>query len=866
MQGLLERQAPLSELTRLAQALRRGSGQVMLLRGEAGVGKTALINRFTATLDGSIRVLVGWCDPLAAPRPLGPVIDALGGLSSAVAAGLAAAIESGDAGALYRQLLEMLRNGRCWVWVIEDAHWADGATLDLIRFLARRINALPLLLVVSYRDDELDQQHPLAVALGDVAGCAGVGRIKLEPLSREAVAVLASGSGVNAEQVHQLTGGNPFYVTEVLAAGADALREKALPRSAAEAVWGRLARLSADGRAITEAVATCGPRAALSLLNKVCPEAGGALAECASAGVLVVDEEVVGFRHELARQAALEQIPDLRRRMLHKKALTALAEPPIDPNALAALTFHADQARDADAVIRHGVAAAERAVALGANREATQLYALVLRHADTIPTEQKVRWIEQHALTSYLYGQAEEAVASWREASKCRRALGDSLGESENLRWLSHELWGMGRVREAFDAARAALELAQGFEASPQLGWSLVNLAEFGSWGFDPAAVDYAAQAITLGTHLGDDALVIRARAAAAATQVLTTNAGWQQLEAAWRDAMATQTRSEHAGLLATIVCWLAASHYDVERADRYITDSLAYCREHNVFTFEALIVGVDALLRLRRGDWDWAGAAAEDLLTRPGLAAVNRILPRLILALVHARRGQQPVAALLDDAVASAEPDHLRFFSVWAARAEAAWLAGDDDSCRSEAQAGLAATPAHADPWLIGALQRWLCLAGGEPTVGIDDPRTPFELEVRGDWQAAAEEWMRRGCPYDAAVAQLGGDITAVESALSTFRRLGARAAARRAQQRLMALRGPTRRGRSAETRADSHGLTRREREVLELLAAGHSDTQIATALHISRKTASWHVSSILLKLGVANRTQAAAHAHRGS
>lgn len=863
MEGLLERSAVLAELGNVArQVARGGAGRLVSVRGEAGVGKTAVLDHFGAGLDSSMRVLRGWCDPLVAPRPLGPLIDALAGVGPAAAGALDAAIQSGDTGVLYRRLLAILRDGHSWVWVIEDAHWADGATLDLLRFLARRTESLPLLLVVSYRDDELDRQHPLSVALGDVATCAAVRRIGLEPLSRHAVAQLATGSGVNAEQLHELTGGNPFFVTEVLAAGPAALTRQGLPRSIAEAVRGRLARLSPAARETAAAVAVCGPRAAVALVENVCSAAGVGLAECLDAGVLVEGHDVIDFRHELARRATSDQISSYQRRVLHKRALAVLAEPPVDPDTLAALAFHAEQASDTDAVIRYGPAAAERASALGANREAAELYELTLRHADSVPVEQKVRWMEQHAVTCYLCGLAEAAVSSWREAIRWRLALGDPLGQSENLRWMSHELWGMGRVSEAFDAAQAALELVKDAGPSPQLGWALANLAEFGSWGFDPGAVDYAAQAIALGTRIGDNALVIRARAAAATAQILTTNTGWEQLEATWRDAMATEARGEHAGLLATLVCLLAAMHHDIDRADRYITDSLAYCRDHNVFTFEALIVGVDAMVRLHRGDWDHARTAAEDLLTRPGLAAVNRILPQLIVALIHARRGQHSAVTLLDDAVAGAETEHLRFFSVWAARAEAAWLAGNDDTCRSEAHAGLDATGAHGDPWLVGALHRWLYLAGGWSVAGGGDPRTPFESEIRGDWQAAVHEWQRRGCPYEAAIAQLGGDIAAVQSALATFGSLGAKAAARRARQRLAELRGPTRRTRRADILVDPDGLTRREREILTLIAAGHSNAHIATELTISRRTVAHHVAAILAKLGVENRIQAAARA----
>jgi DNA-binding NarL/FixJ family response regulator len=241
--------------------------------------------------------------PLVAPRPLGPLIDAVAGLNGAAWAGLAAAVDAGDTARLYRQLLGALGDGGRSVWLIEDAHWADGATLDLMRFLARRVAAVRLLLVISFRDDELAPTHPLAVTLGDLANCAAVSRMGLEPLSSQAVAALAAGSGINAEELHQITGGNPFFVTEVLAAGPDALTRKGLPHSISEAVCGRVARLSAKARETAHAVAVCGPRADVALLDKMCPDARPALYECLDIGALVAEGDLVGFRHELARRA-----------------------------------------------------------------------------------------------------------------------------------------------------------------------------------------------------------------------------------------------------------------------------------------------------------------------------------------------------------------------------------------------------------------------------------------------------------------------------------------------------------------------------------------------------------------------------------
>lgn len=863
MEILLERQSVLTQLEVLGQHAVRGAGQIVLLRGEAGVGKTAVIRRFIGGLDKRVRVLYSSCDPLATPRPLGPLIDMLAQLGGPQAAGLSAAIDHGGAEAIYAGLLGLFTDGNPWVFAVEDAQWADRATLDLLRFLARRARSLPVLMLVSYRDDEIGAQHPLAVARGDLATVEALTRIGLAPLSRDAVAELAAGSGVNADELHRLTGGNPFFITEILAAGPDALGNGRLPRGVGEAVWGRLARLSALARDTAHAAAICGPHATAWLLEQVCPGARAALDECIDTGLMRADGAAMAFRHELARRAVLAQIPSYRRRELHARALAALAQPPVRPEALSALAFHADQAGDVEAAAHYGSAAAERAAAMGAHQEAAELYALTLRHAAHTPKQQKVVWLEGHAFESYLCGLTEAATRSSREAIVLRRDLGDWLGEGDDLRWLSH-LLSAGRSTEAAAAAQASLRLLEDHPPSPQLAWSLVNLAQLAAFSYDPAAAaQYAARAITVGTQLGEEAVVIRARGYAALASVLCTDTGWDELEVTWRTAMSTAALAEFAGLAGAIMCWTAALHHDLDRADRYILETSAFCGEHGLGAFQPAAAGAGALVALHRGDWARAATAADDVLTRPGLNPAHRAGALLTAALIGARRGDQPVAPLLDEARAYTEPaDLFRLGPLWAARAETAWLRGDDAAARAEAQTGLATAPAGADPWRVGHLHRWLHVSGGPPpSTPVAEPVTPYQLEITGDWRAAADAWTALGCPYDTAVAQLGGDLPAVETALATFRRLGARAAARRARHRLTQMRGRTPHPRLADTRADPRQLTRRQRDVLEQLTAGHSNEDIATNLGISPKTVNNHITAIFTKLGVHNRTQAAAH-----
>jgi|GEM_PF-5106036 len=147
MEMLLERESVLGQLGVLGQRAGRGAGRVVLLRGEAGVGKSAVIRRFIAGLDERVRVLRGYCDPLATPRPLGPLIDMLAQLPKPEAGGLAAAINGVGAEAIYTRLLGLFADGNSWVCAMEDVHWADGATLDLLRFLVRRVGTLPVLLL-----------------------------------------------------------------------------------------------------------------------------------------------------------------------------------------------------------------------------------------------------------------------------------------------------------------------------------------------------------------------------------------------------------------------------------------------------------------------------------------------------------------------------------------------------------------------------------------------------------------------------------------------------------------------------------------------------------------------------------------------
>ena len=373
---LLERAAELSTLVDCLEAVERSSrGQILLVAGEAGVGKTTLVRQFCEMHSQPARILWGACDPLFTPRPLGPLVA----VAQAAGGELEAVVESGAPYDVVAALAHELSARAPTVFVLEDLHWADEATLDVLMLLARRVETVPALVVASYRDDELDPAHPLRIVIGELTTTQNVGRMKLVLLSQGAVATLAEPYGVDADELYRKTAGNPFFVVEALAAGAEGI-----PETVREAVLARAARLSPAARAILEAVAIVPPQAELWLLEALAGKPVTGLDECLTSGVLTSQPAGVAFRNELARLAVDESVAPHRKLSLHRTALAKLAEPPDGALDLARLAHHAEAAGDVDAVLRFAPAAAAEAASLGAHREAAAQYARALRFADRL--------------------------------------------------------------------------------------------------------------------------------------------------------------------------------------------------------------------------------------------------------------------------------------------------------------------------------------------------------------------------------------------------------------------------------------------------------------------------------------------------
>jgi predicted ATPase len=272
---LLERESSLVALDGWLREAAAGQGRLVLIGGEAGVGKSALVAHLSQVVasHGRGRVLLGACDALSTPRPLGPLQDIAlqtGGTLDRLLA------ENAPRDRLFRAFLAELDRGLTpTLAIIEDVHWADEATLDLLRFLGRRLEPVRSLLVVTYRDDEVGPTHPVRSVLGDLATTKTVRRLRLSPLTEAGVRTLAGSSRLDPIALHRLTGGNPFFATEILAAEAGVAGD--IPATVRDAVLARASRLTAAGRAALDAAAVIGSPVDADLLDDVAKPAPAAI-------------------------------------------------------------------------------------------------------------------------------------------------------------------------------------------------------------------------------------------------------------------------------------------------------------------------------------------------------------------------------------------------------------------------------------------------------------------------------------------------------------------------------------------------------------------------------------------------------------
>lgn len=871
MQKLLERAAPLDGLLAAWDRAASGRGGTVLIEGEAGIGKTALLQQFAIAHDRDSKIAWGWCEALFTPRPLGPLHD----MSRALGPGLSILLEqSAPPDRLFPALLNHLQDQDApLVLIFEDVHWADNATLDLVRYLGRRISLLNALVVLSARSDEIAPTHPLAYVLGDLPAAA-VTRIKLPPLSPAAVHELATEAGRGSDDLYRVTAGNPFFVTELLAATEG--DTGGVPDSIRDAVWSRLARLTPGERDVLEMMSIVPGNMELRLIKALLGAEAEDLVDMAVArGLLRRDASGdISFRHELARQATLDRLSTSLQRSMHSKVEAALASlSGQDTMAqLARRVHHAAGAEDGAKVLELAPLAARQASSLGAHQQAASYLSTALAHvanADpAVAAQLHESWAYEASLGLFDY---DEIIASHHRAIAIWRELGNRAKVSFNYRLLSRLHWRRGEGKEAHTYSELAVGEVEGTGSSPELAmaYSVRSQLHMLHYRFEEA-ITWGNRAIQMADELDVVETRVHALNNVGTSLLFSGRPGGRDVMEEGLALALQHGFHDHVARAYTNFSEFAVVAKQFDLAERLLAEGIAFTSRFDLDGPNQYLLGRLAHLRLEQGRLREAETIARGVIGMERLPVVMHLPALTVLGRVRSRMGQPGARETLDQALIESLPtgEPQRIVPARLALAEAEWLAEDLNAAREQLRALLDIDLSGLRPWDIGEFAAWWqrCKMPGDVPLPLTDLPRPWALEIAGDPAAAAEEWRRVGLPYEAGAAllQVVGDGAgdALGRAVAGLEEIDARAAAslgrRMAQKMGLAGRLPrSRRGPYAGARQHPLGLTQSELQVLRLIAEGRSNKDIARQLSRSPRTVEHQVSSLLGKFSSANRME---------
>ena len=777
---MLEREAELQALRASFGAVERSGGRVVLVCGEAGIGKSSLIARFIDEMPTAGAVALGLCDPLDTPRPLGPVRDIALKL-------LGPSRGEGDESRCFDGLMACLAQAdRPTLLVIEDLHWVDERTLDWLKYLGRRIAQVPAMLVCSVRDDELEAGHPVRTALGLIPATRTTW-LSLAPLTLEAVRQMMQPDATAPEHLLEITGGNPFLLTELLSGPTDGV---AVPRSVTEAMNARLNALPAEVVSLLEHVA-CWPGPAPVNVVGGLPDAAGAkrLEFALRRKLLVAHDGRIGFRHELARRAVLDRMDPGLRLAAHARFLALLtgnlaheAEPDL-------VVHHAVEAGDEEAILLHAPLAAARAASLGAHREAARHLAHALKLADRLPTARAAELNESWAYEAGLALTIDaDVIAARHKAADLWRAAGRPDRVGENLWWLSRMHWYRGEAEAAQRYVAEAIVLLEQEAPSSAKAKALALRAQYLMLQDNmEEATDWGRRALSMAEAVGDQEVRVHALNTVGSARLFRGHWDGEQL---LRDSLGLALEHglhEQAARVYTNLSECLIELRALDRAEALIEEGVAFDTAHDLDAWTFYLVGRKAQLRLEQDLCDEAATIARDVLSRQNQTLLMKMPSMIVLARAVMRRNPEEAAQTLltarEAAERIAEPQYLAAVSI--AELELAALTGDTHVARNAAAWLSRVDRALLSPRKCGEAVFWSRVSGVDElkalAEGADLP-APFSLFAQGRYTEACNAFLAEHSANLAAWALVASrDGSLLSDADTLLHQAGAIAARRR-------------------------------------------------------------------------------------
>ena len=849
---MLERDGDLDALVARRERARAGHGGMIVVNGESGAGKSTLLHAFTDDGVDAMPVLWSACDPLTTPRPLGPIHDLADQLGDEVRAMLRGSAQSHE---IFAAVFDQLRLHPV-VLVIDDLHWADQGTIDLLRFVLRRIRITRSLVVVAVRDDEIGPTHRLRSLLGDVARSPDATSLSLLPLSADAIAALAGDRPIDPGRLREITGGNPFFVVEMIDYSGGAI-----PGTVRDAILARTTGLEADAWDLLHLL-SCAPEAVPDRLLAPLGIGLMPLRAVDDAGLTLRGSRGVAFRHDLCRMAIASTIPPGGAVSFHRRLLDALElSPPVDP---AVLAHHAVSAGDASRTLRYATEAGRAAARSGAHTQAAAFFSIALEHGSPDVVDDEAALLELLADEYYLIDRLDDAISASERAMSLREQNRDAAGVSTNHHALSVFHWYNANREVAdrhADAAVAVLATEPELRADARirLGHAFAMQAYLALQANDLVrAKKLLRQAAEAGADI-DGPLSVRIRLIDNICDVVGGDPNSRDAMLSILEGGREQLDEIYSSGYSNLT-YLDVEQRRLRKATQLLAFTLPLTIERDLPICYVWQLGARGRLKLIEGDWEGAIVDADEVLSAPS-APLARTWPHLLRALVRLRTGGDADDDL-DEAwkLACRFDEPMRMLPAASALVERAWLRGQEDdrldACRDLLQRS---SPVGLE-WARGELASWLHRL--DPSRPLGDPTEmaePYRLQLRGDFQSAADVWAALGAPYEQALALIdtrGPD--AVRAGLDLLDRIGADEVAAKVRHDLRRSGAAIPSRRRASTRANGAGLTNREIEILRILGEGSTNAEIAQRLFLSTKTVDHHVSALLSKLQVSSRRDA--------
>ncbi|WP_242117469.1 LuxR family transcriptional regulator [Aestuariivivens sediminicola] len=853
---LYEREHDLNSLQQQFVAVTNGVGNTVLVTGEAGLGKSVLIKSFGEKVADQCRLLKGYCDPLFTPRPLGPLFDIADKIGYAFKELIK---DSTQRSVIFSRLIEDFQNSdRPVVFIIEDIHWADEATLDLIKFLSRRISYANCLLILSYRNDEIGHNEKLEYTIKSFSTLKHT-RINLENLSLEAIYQMTSGLSVSAHHIYAITKGHPFFVSEIIANDVNEI-----PADVSDMVLHNLKSLNGEEKELVQLLSLFPNPVDVQLMLKLKPESANGLEKLIRKRIIIEENSQFTFRHEIARLAIADAIPKFKQILYHSLVVDALKDN-YDKSQLSFLVHHAYKSNRTELVSQLAPQAAEYASRWGAHDQAAKLYKIAIDCYDNLSDEVFVSLIRNYSFECYLTNQLDESISARKRILDILDKDTMPLEVGDTYRWLSRLCWFNGKNELAFEYAKLSIRyLGKNNKDTKELAQAYSNYGQLYYLKYDlKNAVLWCQKAIEMAKKLDDEEVLLHAYSNLGGLKLhisRTKDEAKKLLEKAMYLAKKVNNPDHIARIHAILFCNQIISR-QYNEAEETLKTTIDFCDQNEIDSYYYYAQAWKAILQLRTSDWDAALFTAERVLKVPNQAKINVLMSIIPKATFFMRTGQNEAVELLKQAanLALSTGELQRIVPVVIVMLEYQWLY----DFKFEDQRILtydfkSNQDIYMPPWYESELAFWLVLNNRE--IGHNWKLLPqYKKAIQGQGDLLYSELMAQGCQYDAAIALVFGGEDQMRKAFTIFNELNVSATIRK-WRTLMKAEGIKRipKGLIKSTKSNPASLTNRQLDVLMEIGQGLHNAEIAKKLFISNRTVEHHVSAIFEKLEVTSRNKA--------